>query len=112
MINRCNKDCFNCPYPDCQLEIPKNYVDCFPGRLKAAMEKRNISKTELSRKVKVTPPTVYRYLSGESSPSAFQLTTICKELGVSPNWLLGFEDPEQEKYIDAFKKVVAILKEV
>ena len=64
-------------------------------RLKARMEERGVSQTELARRVGVSQQAIGKLVSGESSTSR-QLHKIARELATSPAYLMGETDDPDE----------------
>lgn len=67
----------------------------FAVRLQQAMDEKRWTSSELSRKTKLSKPTIYRYLKDERRPGCDELYILAKMLGVSMNWLMG-DDEDQE----------------
>lgn len=64
-------------------------------RLKARMEERGVSQSELARRVGVSQQAIGKLVSGESSTSR-QLHKIARELATSPAYLMGETDDPDE----------------
>lgn len=62
----------------------------FSKRLRAIVEKQEISVARLSRLSGVSECPIRRYISGKSIPSAYKLICIAKALDVSPLRLIEF----------------------
>lgn len=62
-------------------------------RLREALEKREIRAIDLSRQTGVPKGAISYYLLGKSTPKADRLFIICKALGVSEAWMLGYDVP-------------------
>lgn len=69
----------------------------FPKRLQNAIDKSNMSQTELADRVGVSKSLITRYLKGECMPKTSSLINICKVLEVSPAYLLGENDVMEDK---------------
>ena len=69
--------------------------DVFARRLTEIMEKRGLSQTQLSAKIKeeqqkvIQRQTISQYMSGQSKPDTERLTILCNALNVSADYLLG-----------------------
>lgn len=64
------------------------------GRLRHLLTAREISQSELARRVGVTQATIYKLLSGETQGSK-HLHKIAHELGTTPAYLMGeTDDPD------------------
>ena len=66
----------------------------FASRLQAALQINNVTAAELSRKTGISEGSLSQYLKGTFTPKADKVYLISKELNVSPNWLLAYDDPE------------------
>lgn len=64
----------------------------FPERLRIALDKRNMSQTQLAMHLGISKSLVNRYLKGQFLPKTDNLINICKVLNVSPAYLLGKSD--------------------
>ena len=64
----------------------------FAKNLKTAMHEKQITQTELAKKLGTTQQTVSRWLQGINEPDLSTLTLICIYLNETPNDLLGFTD--------------------
>lgn len=62
----------------------------FGGRLFALMCSKGITQKELAKAVGVTATTLSSYKSGAKSPTLPVAAAIAKELGVSLDWLCGW----------------------
>ena len=67
----------------------------FADRLKAALLMNNTTAAELSRKTGISEGSLSQYLKGTFIPKADKVYLISKELNVSPNWLLSFDEPDE-----------------
>ena len=65
-------------------------------RIKKGMESRQMTAAELSRKSNIGRGSISKYLNGSVIPKQGAIKAIAKALGVSPIWLLGFDDEEEE----------------
>ncbi len=65
----------------------------FAERLKTALEIRNISAAELSRKLDIDEGTISNYKKGRYEPKQRRLEEISKILNVSIPWLMGADVP-------------------
>lgn len=69
----------------------------FGGRVAELLRDREMSQRDLAKAVKVTEVTMSRYISNQRSPKAPVIVAIAKALGVSCDYLLGYErKPEGE----------------
>jgi SOS-response transcriptional repressor LexA len=63
----------------------------FDKRLKYAMEKRNMTQAELSRKTEIDKPSISYYVKGEYEPKYDRIEKIAQALNVNAFWLTGSE---------------------
>lgn len=75
----------------------------FATRLQAALQLNNVTAAELSRKTGISEGSLSQYLKGTFTPKADKVYLISKELNVSPNWLLAYDDPEPELLAEEIK---------
>ena len=68
-------------------------MDKFSNRLSFAMTYRNLSQTDLAKKVGVSEPLICMYLKGKNTPRQDTLYNLSQSLGVRPDWLLGYDVP-------------------
>lgn len=61
----------------------------FSKRLKAAMDKRGVSSTELSRRSGITRSNISLYLHGKSIPRDGNIKRIAEALNIDEYWLSG-----------------------
>lgn len=66
--------------------------DILIERMKSAMEKLDISAAELSRRTGIRSSSISDYLTGKYAPKQDKIDLIAEALGVSPVWLMGWED--------------------
>lgn len=65
-------------------------------RIAEAMEKREVSKAELSRRTGISNSSLSEYLTGKHEPRQDKIYLISKALNVSPMWLMGFDEKEED----------------
>ena len=70
----------------------------FHLRLHAALRRRRVSPTILSRETGIPKSTLGNYLSGRNLPSAHRLYRIAKALKVNEAWLLGYDVPFEDQF--------------
>lgn len=68
----------------------------FATRLQSALNMNNMTAAELSRKTGISEGSLSQYLKGTFTPKADKVYLISKELNVSPNWLLAFDEPDEK----------------
>lgn len=66
--------------------------DILIERMKATMEKLDISAAELSRRTGIRSSSISDYLTGKYAPKQDKIDLIAEALGVSPVWLMGWDD--------------------
>lgn len=90
------------------------YRDAFRARLKEALDAQGMRPVDLCNETGIPKSAISYYLAGKSQPKSDRLYLICKALGVSEAWLLGYDVPkvrtEQQKKNDELVKVVAQLR--
>ena len=78
-------------------------LSIFSSRIKAAMEKQQMSQKQLAIKANVTESAMSYYVNGERIPRSDILSRIAAALGVSTDYLLGTDtdpvDDGQLKYL-------------
>lgn len=68
----------------------------FSERLTEALKSKCIKAIELSRLCGINKSTISQYLSGKYTPKQDRVTIIAEVLGVSPLWLLGYDNQATE----------------
>jgi len=63
----------------------------FPERLRAAREKRELSQSELARKVGMQPSAIAHFEGDRRKPSFDNIRALAEALNVSADYLLGSE---------------------
>lgn len=71
----------------------------FSSRLRAAMDKRGINASELSRISGVGKSDISYYLKGRYAPKQDKCYLLAKALDVDPGWLMTGAMPEKKDYI-------------
>ncbi len=66
-------------------------VSDFKTRLETILAERNIRATQLSRDSGISKPTISQYLKGVYEPKHEQLCRMADALGVSSQWLEGYD---------------------
>ena len=70
--------------------------ETFSKRLAETLEKRNMTQTELAKLVGITKISVNQYIKGKTLPKTEYLTKISEVLKVSPSWLYGYDETDEE----------------
>lgn len=71
-------------------------MEKFNERLKEAMQIRNISQSELSKKTNVSKSSISQYLSGYYKPKQDRIGQFAKVLKVNEAWLMGYDVPMEQ----------------
>lgn len=61
-------------------------------RLKYSLELRNMTQIEFAKKIGITEAKMSRWVNNKLKPNADMIIVICRELGISSDWLLGILD--------------------
>lgn len=78
-------------------------------RLKEEMDRSNLNQTQLADKIGVTIVSMSRYMNGGRTPRAVILHKMALALGVTPEYLLGQDDPDHPDI--SFAKVRISIRE-
>lgn len=68
------------------------YNDTFPTRLRALIDERNATQSEMALSAGVSRQAISQYANGESVPNADKLAKLASYFGVSADYLLGLTD--------------------
>ena len=68
----------------------------FRDRLIKIMNEKDIKQPELSLMTGITQSSISDYINGKYSPKQDKIDLLAKALGVSPTYLLGYEEDFQE----------------
>lgn len=66
-------------------------MSTFSFRLREARQHRKIGQTVLSERCGLSGKMIGKYERGERVPSIQTVKTICEELNISADWLLGIK---------------------
>lgn len=69
----------------------------FSGRLKEAMNQRNMKQSEIVEKTGISKGALSSYISGKYEPKRTNTFLIAKVLNVDPSWLMGYDVPMEPK---------------
>lgn len=72
----------------------------FSKRLKIAMERRQISQSELSEKTQIPKSAISQYLSGKFGTKRDRIYDLAQILNVNPAWLTGYDVPMESEIPD------------
>ena len=64
----------------------------FINRLKSIMSERKITQSELSKRTCIRQSSISDWLNGRYEPKQDKIYLIAQALGVSPSWLLGYDE--------------------
>lgn len=67
-------------------------MNVFKERLNEVLEENKLSQNSLAKKISMSQCVVNNYCTGKREPSLDVLISICKELNVSADYLLGLTD--------------------
>ena len=70
-----------------------NQVSDFKDRLEEALNIRNITPAELSKRTQISESTISQYRSGYAKPKDKKLVILSNALNVNPTWLMGLDVP-------------------
>ena len=87
----------------------------FAGRLKTAIDRKQIKQVELAEMIGVTTANMSNYVRGKSFPPIDTLAEIAKKLDVSLDWLCGIdrtagESEKPKTYGDLAKVILSIIR--
>lgn len=74
-------------------------MSSFSSRLKEAMEKNDMSASELSRISGVGKSDISNYLNGKYLAKQDKVYILAKALGVDPGWLMTGVEPKEEEEV-------------
>ena len=69
----------------------------FISRLKSAMAKENLNQMELAKKSNIRQSSISEWLNGKYIPKQDKVDILAQTLNVSPAYLMGWEDKEENK---------------
>lgn len=72
--------------------MQKYYKTVFQRRLKLAMSNKGMTASELAQITDLPEGAIHNYLVTGTDPVTEKLELLCRALGVTPNWMLGWED--------------------
>ena len=72
--------------------VQKYYKTVFQRRLELAMSNKGMTASELADKTDLPEGAIHNYLVTGTDPVTEKLELLCRALGVTPNWMLGWED--------------------
>lgn len=75
------------PYKLSTIEYPE-----FSERLRCTMMLRNYSVPELAKNLYLSTNTLYSYRTGMRTPDIYTLRSLCIELNVTADFLLGLQE--------------------
>lgn len=64
----------------------------FINRLKSIMSEHKITQSELSKRTGIRQSSISDWLNGRYEPKQDKIYLIAQALGVSPSWLLGYDE--------------------
>mgnify|MGYP002625850665 CR=1 FL=1 len=72
-------------------------MSTFAENLRAAMEEKQITQAELSKRTGISKSFISQYLSGKFKPREDKLSMLAQTLGTTKGALLGYENPGHSK---------------
>ena len=81
------------------MENPKVEIK---ERLKEALKYSGLSPIELSEKTNIPKSSISQYMSGYARPKQDRIYLMSKALGVNEAWLMGYDVPIGNPYIEKF----------
>ena len=69
----------------------------FQERVVEIMEEKEITQADISRATNITQSSLSDYIKGKYSPKQDKVDLIAQALGVSPAYLMGWDDTVQEE---------------
>ncbi len=73
-------------------------IESLSIRLGQALKNKNIEIFDLSQRTSISETALNRYLSGCMHPSDDDVWLICRALGISQDWLMGYDVPMDAKH--------------
>lgn len=77
----------------------------FATRLKDALDMNHMTAAELSRKTGISKGAISQYLAGTIYAKQDKVYAISRVLGVSPAWLMAFDEPDARLLAEEVKVV-------
>ena len=74
-------------------------------RIKEALEKREITQTELADKAKIDKGQLSSYISGKYKPRQNNIDALSSALNVNEAWLMGFDVPMERNNVKASSEI-------
>lgn len=74
----------------------------FINRLKNIMSERKITQSELSKRTGIRQSSISDWLNGRYEPKQDKIYLIAQALGVSPSWLLGYDETTSNQTEDYY----------
>lgn len=68
----------------------------FASRLREALDMNHMTAAELHRRTGISEGQISQYLKGDYLAKQDKVYAISQVLGVSPEWLMAFDDPSPE----------------
>lgn len=88
--------------------VIKMIKESFSSRLKKALEMREISQSELSKRTGINKSSISTYLKGEYKAKQDKVDLIAQALNVSPAWLMGFDIQPSGDTIESDEKIKGV----
>lgn len=82
----------------------------FPDRFREVINNKDITQTELSKITGITQSSISDWLNGKYSPKQDKIDILAKALGVSPAYLMGWEDENEEPILENIPGIILPVK--
>ena len=79
-------------------------------RIKVKRKELGLTQTRLAEMASVSNPQMFRYENGDNMPTADVIVRLAKALQTTPNWLLGFDDLEDEGLTDEEVEILRLFR--
>lgn len=68
----------------------------FRSRITQCMAEKHLNQAELARAARIRPSSLSDYLTGKYQPKQDKIARMAAALEVSPAWLMGYDDPDED----------------
>lgn len=82
----------------------------FPDRFREVIANKDITQTELSKITGITQSSISDWLNGKYLPKQDKIDILAKALGVSPAYLMGWEDENNEPILENIPGIITPIK--
>lgn len=88
----------------------ENLLTDFGKKLKKARVKRGLTQQELANLIETSKSVISGYENGKNDPARSVLLKLSKSLGVSLNYLMGWEDENEKPILENIPGIIPIKK--